>query len=81
MELEHLLPYVESLINKALQDMEPILNSKYLYDQESIKNFLEGISTLEGEVKAMGGTLNPHITDKISEINDKLGNMAILNDD
>lgn len=72
MELEHLVPYVESLTNQALQDLEPLLDSDDFYDQETIKNFLEGISTLEGELKSMGGEFNSHIKDKINEINNRL---------
>lgn len=72
MELEHLLPYVESLTNKALQDIEPILDSDDFYDKENIKNFLEGIAILEGELKSIGGSLNSHIKDKINEINNRL---------
>lgn len=72
MELEHLVPYVESLTNQALQDLEPILNSDDFYDQETIKNFLEGIAILEGELKSMGGELNSQIKDKINEINNRL---------
>lgn len=73
MELESMItPYVESLVNQSLQDIEPLLNSDGLYDQENIKNFLEGISTLEDELKSMGGEFNSHIKDKINEINNRI---------
>lgn len=79
MELENLItPYVESLINQSLQEIEPLLDSDNLSNKEDIQTFLEGILTLEGELVSMGGALSPNIKGKINEINDRLSNMATL---
>ena len=82
MELENMIaPYVESLINQSLQEIEYVLRSEDLSNKENITSLLEGVLILKEELNDLGGMLSPHITDKINEITDEIHSINTLGDD